>query len=196
MGFLSGIFGKKPKFVERNLAESRQLDSARSSLAEGQRFGGLAKSYFDGLGDTSKQEAKARGIANADVMQASSGAGFDPAHPGMLALDRSLARTKALTRMGWAGADAAKDNGFQERMQAVQFGRGLKRGDANSALANIGYNNTAAANERSAIRGATNANMFGTLVGAGIGAYGSYRDSLKPPPNKPGWYQGKLPSEL
>ena len=193
---MSTLFGKKPQFVERSAGEARLLESAKSDLARADSFRPLTKAYLNDIGDTTRETAKARGTANADVMQATSGAlPVDVQRPGLSPTTRALTRANALARMGWAGAQSAQDDSFRAKMAASQFGKAVKSGSnaANETLSAGQYANEATTNYLEATRGAMMSNVLGTLAGAGASAYGGYRDSKKP---KAGWYQGMSYADL
>ncbi len=184
MGLTSTLFGKKPKFVERSLGETQLLDNARSQLAAVEQGAPALRSYLADLGNSTAEEAKARGTSNADVMQATSGEmPFDASRPGVNPTQRALARTKALSRMGWAGASAAKEDSFQAKLQAVQFGKQVRAGNksASQALSDVQYTRAAIGNALSAYKGAMNSNALGTIGGAALGAYAN-RDRSPPAP--------------
>lgn len=185
MGLLSSIFGKKPKRTPRSSAEQQLLSQSRSDLAslDSGPNRAMLDAYVAGQRDTAPEQARARGRSNADVMQATSGeAPSDPRRPGATPAQRQLTRARALTRMGWAGAQLADDQGFQSRLGLAQFGRQVQRSQRAplETASDLEYQNMATSNYLSNLRGATTSNILGTLAGAGAAGYTNWRDGQTP----------------
>lgn len=171
MGFLSGLFGggSSVKYAKRAAQEQTLYSAAKDIYNESAKFGAGNRAILARAMDPSAAIARARGEANVNGQIAAGAA------PGMVTpdggpaqgLDLALAKGKALSRLGFAGADLAARQGF-DNLASIASGGRATRGAGINALGSViqgQQSKTAADMQAGQIRDAGKANLFGSVLG-------------------------------
>lgn len=178
---IAGIKGRQGTFERMMLDRSLQL------LGDANTYRGLQREALDD--STSFQRRQdAVGRAQTDFTMAFDAARDKSTNNIGRIQDQAVARARGLTRSAIASENALQDKGVQDRIAYSRFLRGRASQAITGAEQQIDMEQQlgmSAHNARGAVA-ASNANMYGSLVGAGISAaglaYDKWKDS-RPPSN-------------